>query len=49
MLRAVREEAFQVRSEWIMDDSRYREVFGHGETPLDDAVATTLDWFRRRG
>lgn len=48
MLEAVREEAFQVQSDWVMDDSKYREAFGHGETPLEDAIAATLEWFRQR-
>lgn len=48
MLRAVREETYQLQSDWIMDDSRYRETFGHGETPLDEALAATIAWFRSR-
>lgn len=47
-LRAVREEVFQLQSDWIMDDSKYRETFGHGETPRDEALADTLAWFRAR-
>lgn len=47
-LRAVREEVFQVQSDWVMDDSKYREAFGRGETPLEDAIAATLEWFRHR-
>ena len=48
MLRAVREEAYQLQSDWIVDDGKYREAFGHGETPLDEALAATLEWFRSR-
>lgn len=48
MLRAVKEEVFQVENDWIMDDSSYRETFGHGETPLDEAIDVTLEWYRRR-
>lgn len=48
MLRAIKDEAFQVENDWIMDDSKYREAFGHGETPLEVAIDVTLDWYRRR-
>ena len=48
MLRAVREEVHHLESDWIMDDSQYRTTFGHGETPLDGALAATLEWFRAR-
>lgn len=48
MLRAVREEAYQLQSDWIVDDGKYREAFGHGETPLDEALAVTVEWFRSR-
>lgn len=48
MLRAVKKEVFQVQSDWVMDDSRYREAFGDPATPLDEAIAVTLDWYRRQ-
>lgn len=47
-LKAVREEVFQVESDWVMDDSKYRKAFGHGETPLGEAIAATLEWYRKR-
>lgn len=47
-LKAVREEVFQLQNDWVMDDSKYRETFGHGETPLDEAIAATLEWYRQR-
>jgi len=31
---------------WIVDDGRYRRTFGADVTPLDDALASTLAWFR---
>lgn len=47
-LKAVREEVFQVESDWVTDDSKYRKTFGHGETPLGEAIAATLEWYRKR-
>jgi hypothetical protein len=32
---------------WVVDDTRFRDAFGDHTTPLDDALATTLEWYRR--
>jgi hypothetical protein len=32
----------------VVDDIRFRAAFGVGETPLDEAVAATVDWYARR-
>ena len=48
MLRAVKSELFQLKADWVMDDTKYRSTFGHGETPIDDAIGVTLDWFKSR-
>jgi hypothetical protein len=32
----------------VVDDSRFRAASGVGETPLDEAVAATVDWYARR-
>jgi len=37
---------YQFEQPWIVDDGRYRRTFGAEVTPLDDALATTLAWFR---
>jgi hypothetical protein len=37
---------YQFTDPWVVDDSRYRTTFGHAATPLDDALASTLTWYR---
>jgi len=37
---------YQFEQPWIVDDGRYRCTFGADVTPLDDALAATLAWFR---
>jgi nucleoside-diphosphate-sugar epimerase len=36
---------YQFTDRWVVDDSRFRAAFGDHSTPLDDALATTLDWY----
>ncbi len=38
---------YQFTDRWVVDDSKFRASFGDHATPLDDALATTLDWYRR--
>lgn len=45
-VRAVREELYQFSAAWVMDDTKYRSAFGEGETPVTEAIATTVDWYR---
>jgi nucleoside-diphosphate-sugar epimerase len=37
---------YQFDERWVVDDSKFRSTFGVRATNLDDALATTLDWFR---
>jgi nucleoside-diphosphate-sugar epimerase len=37
---------YQFTDRWVVDDSKFRAQFGEQATPLDDALATTLDWYR---
>jgi hypothetical protein len=46
--QSAKAEVFQVESDWIMDDSKYRGAFGDGVIPLEGAIRATLDWYRRR-
>lgn len=48
MLKAVRDKVFQLETDWVMDDSKHRKTFGHGETPIEEAIAATLEWYRQR-
>ena len=49
MLRELNETTYQWTGPWIVDTSKFRSAFGPSvETPMADAVAATLEWFRRR-
>jgi nucleoside-diphosphate-sugar epimerase len=37
---------YQFTDRWVVDDSAFRTTFGELATPLDDALATTLRWYR---
>lgn len=39
---------YQFTDPWVVDDGRFRATFGVRATPLDDALATTLAWYRDR-
>lgn len=45
-VRAVREQLYQSERPWIVDSTRFESAFGLGPTPLEDAVAATVRWFR---
>ncbi|MDQ2914483.1 MAG: NAD-dependent epimerase/dehydratase family protein [Chloroflexota bacterium] len=45
-LRAVTEQLYQVDRPWIVDSSKFERTFGWKATPLQDAVRTTVAWFR---
>jgi nucleoside-diphosphate-sugar epimerase len=47
-LRAVREQLYQSERPWVVDSSRFEGAFGWRATPLPEAVATTVAWFRDR-
>jgi nucleoside-diphosphate-sugar epimerase len=38
---------YQFTDRWVVDDTRFRTAFGDHTTPLDDALATTLAWYRK--
>lgn len=39
---------YQFTDRWVVDDSKFRSTFGGQATPLDDALAATLRWYRDR-
>ena len=45
-LRAVREQLYQSERPWMVDSSKFERAFGWSATPLPDAVAATVAWFR---
>ena len=47
-LRAVREQLYQSERPWVVDSSKFERAFGWSATPLPDAVAATVAWFRSK-
>ena len=47
-LREYLHTLYQFTDRWVVDDTRFRTAFGDQATPLDDALATTLRWYRDR-
>ena len=45
-LREYLHTLYQFTDRWVVDDTKFRDTFGGHTTPLDDALATTLQWFR---
>ena len=45
-LRELLEVWYGFDEPYVVDSSKFEEAFGRHATPLDDAVATTVNWFR---
>jgi nucleoside-diphosphate-sugar epimerase len=48
LMRGLAEMSYQFEQPFILDTSKYESVFGAAGTPLADAVAATLAWYRTR-
>ena len=48
MMRGLAEMSYQFDEPFILDTSRYESVFGAAGTPLADAIAATVAWYRTR-
>jgi hypothetical protein len=48
LLREVAEMAYQFEQPFIMDGSKFTRAFGGAPTPLPEAIAATVAWFRQR-
>ena len=48
MLRELAEMAYEFDEPFVLDTSKYESVFGAAGTPLADAIAATLAWYRTR-
>jgi nucleoside-diphosphate-sugar epimerase len=44
-LRELRHTLYQFQQRWVVDDAKYRAAFAADVTPLDDALAATVEWF----
>jgi nucleoside-diphosphate-sugar epimerase len=47
-LREVVEMTYQWELPFVIDDSRFRETFGYGATPVEEQVRSTAAWARAR-
>lgn len=47
-MREVHEMAYQWDVPFVIDDSRFCETFGHGATPIEQAVGEVAAWARER-
>jgi hypothetical protein len=45
-LRAVKERLYQSEPAWLVDSGRCERTFGWVATPLEEAIRSTLAWFR---
>jgi hypothetical protein len=48
MMRGLAEMSYQFDQPFVLDTSKYQSVFGTAGTPLADAIAATLAWYRTR-
>jgi nucleoside-diphosphate-sugar epimerase len=48
VLRSMVEMTYQFEQPFVLDTSRYEATFGQTGTPLRQAIATTLGWYRDR-
>jgi nucleoside-diphosphate-sugar epimerase len=48
LMRGLAEMSYQFDEPFVLDTSKYESVFGTAGTPLADAVAATLAWYRTR-
>lgn len=48
MVRELKETAYQFDNPWVVDHSKFERAFGANPTPLEDALAATINWYRSR-
>ncbi len=48
MLRELAEISYEFDEPFILDTSKYQTAFGAAGTPLADAIAATIAWYRTR-
>lgn len=46
VVRELIEMLYEFEEPFVVDDTQFRDAFGAETTPLDDAIATTVAWFR---
>lgn len=48
LVRELKETDYQFEDPWVVDHSKFERAFGANPTPLKDALAATIDWYRGR-
>jgi len=48
MMRELAEMAYEFDEPFVLDTSKYQSTFGAAGTPLADAIAATISWYRTR-
>ncbi len=48
VLRSMVEMTYQFDQPFVLDTSKYEATFGEGGSPLRQAIATTVAWYRDR-
>lgn len=48
LVRELKETAYRFENAWVVDHSKSERAFGANPTPLKDALAATIDWYRSR-
>jgi nucleoside-diphosphate-sugar epimerase len=46
-IRELNEMLYQFENDFVMDSSKFQSAFGISATPIDAAIPSTLEWFRR--
>jgi nucleoside-diphosphate-sugar epimerase len=46
MMRGLAEMAYEFEEPFVLDTTKYRSTFGTATTPLNAAIAETVDWYR---
>jgi hypothetical protein len=47
LIREVREVAYQIQIDRVVDWGKYRDAFGGEPTPIGQALRETLAWYRQ--
>ena len=45
-VREIKEVLFEFEEPWVVDSSAFESTFGEVATDLDEAIATTVEWYR---
>jgi hypothetical protein len=48
LIRGLAEMAYEFEEPFVLDTSKYESTFGSAATPLDTAVAATVQWYAGR-